>query len=233
MEQTVSTSSAAQFETPQIVILPFEKNGEFYVEQMDSVKRKPIYMFIKRLFDIVVSLCAILVFALPMLIIALCVKLGSPGTALYKQERLGLNGKPFQIVKFRTMVMDAEANGAQWSDGESDSRITGVGAFLRKCRLDELPQFFNVLAGSMSLIGPRPERPCFYDEFETYIHGFSQRLKMKPGITGLAQVNGGYDLRPEEKIIYDVEYIKTCSLWLDIKILLKTVGVVVFNKGAK
>ncbi len=233
MEQTVPTSSATQFETPQIVILPFEKNGEFYVEQVNSVKSKPLYMLIKRLFDIVVSLCAILVFALPMLIIALCVKLGSPGTVLYKQERLGLNGKPFQIVKFRTMVMDAEAHGARWSDGETDTRITPVGAFLRKCRLDELPQFFNVLAGSMSLIGPRPERPCFYDEFETYIHGFSQRLKMKPGITGLAQVNGGYDLRPEEKIIYDVEYIKTCSLWLDIKILLKTIGVVVFNKGAK
>ena len=107
------------------------------------------------------------------------------------------------------------------------------GRFLRKSRLDELPQFGAILCGKMSLVGPRPERECFYHEFETYIHGFCERLKVKPGLTGLAQVNGGYDLKPEEKIVWDVEYIKKRSLWLDAKILFKTIKVVLFRAGAK
>jgi len=129
--------------------------------------------------------------------------------------------------------MDAESNGAQWSEGERDTRIFPLGHKLRQYRLDELPQFWCILKGDMSLVGPRPERECFYKEFETYIHGFSERLKVKPGLTGLAQVNGGYNLKPEEKIIYDVEYIKTRSLALDLKLIFKTVGVVIDHKGAK
>lgn len=215
------------------VILPYEVTDEFYVEQLPQLKKKNIYNFIKRMADIIFAVIGIIVLALPMLIIALMIKANMGGTVFYRQTRLGINGKPFQIIKFRTMTMDAEAGGAQWSEGAQDSRITKLGAALRQCRLDELPQFFNVLAGSMTLVGPRPERPCFYEAFETYIHGFSQRLAVKPGITGLAQVNGGYSIRPEEKILYDIEYIKKRSLWMDFKIMLKTVGIVLHHRDAK
>ena len=131
------------------------------------------------------------------------------------------------------MVMDAEKNGAQWSNGENDSRITPVGSFLRKYRIDELPQLWCIFKGDLSIVGPRPERECFYNEFETYVHGFSERMKVKPGLTGLAQINGGYNLKPEEKIVYDVEYIKNRSMLLDLKIIFKTVGVVLKKDGAK
>ena len=131
------------------------------------------------------------------------------------------------------MVVDAEKNGAQWSNGDNDNRIYKFGKFLRKSRLDELPQLFCCFIGTMTFIGPRPERECFYIEFEKYIHGFSQRLKVKPGITGLAQVNGGYDLKPQEKVLIDIEYIKKRSFWLDVKILFKTVAIVFNHKGAK
>ena len=108
-----------------------------------------------------------------------------------------------------------------------------LGRFLRKTRLDELPQLWNILKGELSIVGPRPERECFYKEFETYIHEFSNRLKVKPKLTGLAQVNGGYDLKPEKKIVFDMEYIREWSVWIDLGIILKTVGVVVFERGAK
>ena len=139
----------------------------------------------------------------------------------------------FYMYKFRSMVMNAEQNGAQWSNGEEDDRITALGHVLRQSRLDELPQLWNILKGDMSFVGPRPERECFYDEFEMYIHGFRQRLCVKPGLTGLAQVRGGYDLRPEEKIVYDMEYIEKQSIGLDWKIIFDTVRVVVSHEGAK
>ena len=208
------------------VILPFEKKGEYFIEPLGEITDKPVYSFIKRMFDIVASTLALLVLLIPMAVIALVVSATSEGGPLFSQERLGKDGKPFRMTKFRTMYVDAEQNGAQWSRGDDDARITRVGSFLRKVRLDELPQLWSILKGDMSFVGPRPERQVFYEEFETYIHGFSERLKVKPGLTGLAQVNGGYFLRPEEKVVYDVEYIKTRSLWLDVKILFKTVGVI-------
>ena len=131
------------------------------------------------------------------------------------------------------MYENAEANGAQWSRGEDDERITPIGKVLRRTKFDEIPQLFNCLIGNLSIIGPRPEREIFYNCFETYVHGFSQRLLVKPGITGLAQIKGGYFLKPEEKIIYDIEYIKTRSLWTDFKILLSTVSVVIRGDGSK
>ena len=215
------------------VILPYEVTEEFYIEQLPQLKKKNIYNFVKRVADILLAFLGIVIAAIPMLMIAVMIKLKMGGTVFYRQTRLGLNGKPFQIIKFRTMSIDAEVCGAQWSEGANDARITKLGVALRQYRLDELPQFFNVIAGSMSLVGPRPERPCFYEAFETYIHGFSQRLAVKPGITGLAQVNGGYSIRPEEKILHDIEYIKNRSLWLDFKILLKTVGIVLHHRDAK
>lgn len=215
------------------VILPFSKTKEYYIASLGVLPQKPIYDAGKRIFDILASVLALIVLCIPMLVIAICIKCSSKGTVFYFQERLGLNGKKFNIIKFRTMTMDAESEGAQWSLGEDDERIFPLGHILRKCRADELPQFWCILKGDMSLVGPRPERECFYDEFETYIHGFRERLKVKPGLTGLAQVNGGYDLKPEEKIVYDVEYIKTRSMCLDIKLVFQTVTVVFGHKGAK
>lgn len=217
------------------IVLPYEyaDDEHYYIEDLGKIKRKPFYSFLKRLFDMLFSFFGLLVMAIPMLIIAICIKCGSKGPVFYKQERLGLNGKKFMLVKFRTMVADAEKDGAQWSQGETDSRITRIGSILRKTRLDEIPQLWACFTGKLSIIGPRPEREVFYDAFEEHVHGFRQRLKVKPGLTGLAQVNGGYDLRPEEKVLFDIEYIKKRSIWLDIKILFKTVGVVFSHDGAK
>ncbi len=217
------------------VILPYEvKDGErYFVEDVSEVKDKPVFSFFKRAFDLSASFVALCVLILPILFIALLVVCTSKGHAFYKQERLGLKGKKFNIIKFRTMVVDAEKDGAKWSEGDNDERITRFGKFLRKTRLDELPQLFCCFIGTMSLVGPRPERKIYYIEFEKYIHGFCQRLKVKPGLTGYAQVNGGYNLKPEEKVVYDVEYIKKRSMWLDLKIIFKTIGVVFCKKDAK
>lgn len=219
----------------QDFIMPYENidNKEYYIERIENLKRKPLYSVLKRLIDFFASFIGILLLWVPMVIIAIIIKCSSKGPAIYSQVRLGKNGKPFKLYKFRSMVVDAEAGGAQWSKGDEDPRITKVGRFLRKTRLDELPQLFNILSGKMSLVGPRPEREIFYNEFEKYIHGFKQRLLVKPGLTGHAQVNGGYDLKPEEKILLDIEYIKKRSLWFDIKVLFKTVLVVFNHKGAK
>ena len=203
----------------------------FYVS-LPVVSGSRAYLFVKRVFDINGALAAGTVLLIPMLVIAALIRLDSPGPALFKQERLGKGGKAFTILKFRSMRLDAEKNGPQWAD-ENDDRCTRIGRILRKSRLDELPQLWNIFKGEMSFVGPRPERACFYDEFETYIHGFRNRLLVKPGLTGLAQVNGGYDLKPEEKIVYDLEYIEKRSLWLDIKILFKTVAVIFDHDGAK
>ena len=190
------------------------------------------YLFVKRLFDVVASLMAGIVLCIPMALIVLIIRLDSGGPAIFKQERLGKDGKPFTMYKFRSMCQDAEVNGPVWAD-KDDSRCTRVGRVLRKSRLDELPQLWNILRGDMSIVGPRPERACFYDQFETYIPGFRERLQVRPGLTGLAQINGGYDLGPEEKIVYDMEYIRNRSWWLDLKCILKTVHLVFTQEGAR
>lgn len=216
------------------VFLPFVKDGkEYYVEELRFLKKKPFYSFFKRVFDFSFSLIVLIVLLPLMLIIAILIKINSKGPVFYIQERLGYKGKIIKIPKFRSMYIDAEQNGVQWSQGKNDKRITSVGRFLRNSRLDELPQLWCCVIGTLSLIGPRPERECFAKEFEKYIHGFSERLKVKPGMTGWAQVNGGYDLKPEEKIVFDIEYIKNRSILFDIKILFKTVLVVFTHNGAK
>lgn len=207
------------------------KIKEYFIEPVVP-KRKPVYSFIKRAFDIAVSFTAGVLLLIPLGIIAVLIRLDSEGPALYKQERLGKNGKAFYMYKFRSMRIDAEKNGPKWAD-QNDDRCTRLGKFLRKCRLDELPQLWNIFLGHMSIVGPRPERPFFYDEFETYIHGFRHRLAVQPGLTGLAQVNGGYDLDPEEKIVYDMRYIKERSLWMDLKIMFKTVALLFSHEGAR
>jgi len=210
----------------QKVILPFGEPETIYpVEKLDGIKRKPMYDFVKRSADIAASCIGIALLWLPMLILYICIALTSKGSPIFRQERLGIGGKKFTLYKFRTMRENAEENGAMWSLGDDDERLVPFGKFLRKTKIDELPQLLNCLLGDLSLVGPRPEREVFYECFEKYIPGFSQRLLVKPGLTGLAQVTGLF-LRPEEKIRYDIEYIKNRSLLLDIRILLSTVGVV-------
>jgi len=195
-------------------------------------KRKILYCFIKRAFDIIASLMALIVLAVPIIIIAILIKVDSPGEVVYKQERLTKNGKPFMLYKFRTMCQDAEKDGAKWAD-ENDNRITRVGHYLRLFRLDEILQFVNSLKGDISIVGPRPEREIFHNEFCKDIENWDKRLLVKGGITGLAQINGGYDLSASEKLVYDLEYIEKRSLWLDFMILWKTVLIVFNHNGAR
>lgn len=197
-----------------------------------SIKEKRLYLTAKRIFDFFFALIGLIILAIPMMIIALLIVIDSPGGAIFKQERLGKNGKPFLIYKFRTMNSDAEKDGPRWADKE-DVRCTKFGAFLRNARLDELPQLWNILKGDMSFVGPRPERPYFYEQFEKYIIGFSHRLVVTPGLTGYAQVNGGYELKPEEKIVYDMEYIEHRSVIMDMKCIVKTVSLIFTHEGAR
>lgn len=208
-----------------------EVKTEYYIDSVPVIN-KPIYEKAKRIVDMVCAFIAGVILLLPILIIGILVRLDSPGPALFKQERLGKNGKPFCMFKFRTMNIDAEKDGPKWAE-KNDERVTRIGSFLRKTRLDELPQLWNILVGDMSIVGPRPERACFYEEFETYIHGFKNRLAVIPGLTGWAQVNGGYDLKPEEKIMFDMEYIRDRSMKMDILCILRTVKLLFTYEGAR
>lgn len=191
-----------------------------------------VYIAIKRLGEVLFSI-GLLLFTLPVLILtAFAIKLESPGPVFYKQKRNGLGGRLFSVIKFRSMRSDAEKNGPQWAT-KHDARVTRIGQFIRKTRIDELPQLINVLRGEMSLIGPRPERPVFTEQFDKEIPGFKNRLLIKPGLTGWAQVNGGYDITPEEKLELDMYYIQKQSLSLDFQILLRTVWVVLSGNGAR
>ena len=217
----------------------------------------------KRVFDIIAAGIALVLLSPVFLIAALLIKIESRGTVFYTQERIGLNrrngdrrtefkpvendrrnrndrrknmhaGQPFNIYKFRTMVSDAEQSGPVLAS-ENDPRITRMGRIFRKTRIDEIPQFINVLKGEMSIIGPRPERSFFINQMKSEVPDFPARLLVKPGITGLAQVENGYTQtleRMKEKLFYDLKYISEISLLEEIKILFKTVYVVVTGKGA-
>ena len=211
------------------VVLPYTPTKEYNVEPVGNLPRKPVYEFVKRSFDIVLSAFLLLLLAVPMIIIGITVRITSPGPALYTQERLGKDGKQIKICKFRTMVSDSEVDTIRWSYDE-DPRVTPLGRVLRKYHIDELPQLWDIFRGVLSFVGPRPEREVFYDAFETYIHGFRERLKVKPGLTGLAQVTGGYLMPPEEKIVCDMEYIRNRSVMLDFKLLVKTLIVVLLGR---
>lgn len=210
----------------------FDGVKKFVVKKPSSVNTNKTFLFVKRVFDFCLALFCSLVFAIPAVIIAICVAATSKGPVIYSQKRLGKDGKEFDIYKFRTMVIDAEKDGAVWAK-KNDDRVTPVGAFLRKTHLDELPQFWNILIGDMSFVGPRPERQVFYDEFETYIVGFKNRLYVKPGLTGWAQINGGYELKPEEKVSWDVEYIEKQSILIDIKCILNTYKLLLGDEQAR
>lgn len=188
---------------------------------------------IKRLIDIAFSLVFLLVTSPILLLITLAVKLSSPGPVFYRQERMGLNGLTFDMLKFRSMPVDAEQeSGAVWAK-PGEKRATRVGAFLRKTSLDELPQFVNVLKGDMSVVGPRPERPVFIDQFRDQIPKYMLRHKMKAGITGWAQVNGWRgNTSIEKRIEFDLYYIQNWSLRLDLKIMLMTLWKGFVNENA-
>ena len=202
----------------------------------DGFQRGALRAYGKRLFDVTATLL-MMPFMLPLMgLVALAVYLesGCRGPVLYYQTRVGENGKPFRIVKFRSMSVDAEKNGAQWAS-EGDSRITRVGHVIRKVRLDELPQLFNILKGDMSFVGPRPERPEFVEKLEKKIPYYGERHRVKPGLTGWAQISYQYGASDEDafrKHQYDLYYVKNYSLLLDLLILVQTAEVVLMGKGA-
>lgn len=206
----------------EVVVLP----------RVREVAGGPLYRFVKRAFDIVACSGALVVLAIPMAVIALKIKSESPGPVIYAQRRVGKDGRVFELYKFRSMYADAEAKGARWA-AEGDPRVTPFGRAMRKTRLDEIPQFWNVVKGDMSLIGPRPERPAFHEEFCRRIDGWEQRLLVKPGISGLAQVEGGYELLPKEKARLDIEYIESRSIGLDWSLIWRTLHTVKTGDGAR
>ncbi|RYE52492.1 MAG: TIGR03013 family PEP-CTERM/XrtA system glycosyltransferase, partial [Sphingobacteriales bacterium] len=199
----------------------------------DGFKYSKRRLMAKRLFDLILASAFFAVLWPFMLLTAIAVKLESPGPILYHQVRVGLNGRHFRIYKFRSMRQDAEKNGAVWAK-KNDSRVTKVGAFIRNTRLDELPQLYNVLAGSMSFVGPRPERPEFVTDLSQQIPFYDTRHKVKPGLMGWAQLKYPYGASVEDaknKLQYDLYYTKNHSFLMDMLIMIQTVEIILLGKG--
>jgi exopolysaccharide biosynthesis polyprenyl glycosylphosphotransferase len=194
-----------------------------------------MYLVIKRIMDIGIAVVGLLFLVVLYPFVAVCTKLTSRGPVFYKQERVGLNGKTFIIWKFRTMRTDAEEQtGPVWAK-KDDKRVTCFGKLMRKTRLDEIPQLINVLKGEMSFIGPRPERPHFVHLFSESIPNYTHRLRVKPGITGWAQIHVNYDRNVDDvrrKVEHDIYYIENMSLLIDLMIIVVTFKVVLTGKGA-
>lgn len=207
-------------------------NETWFLKNLNE-NRKKLYETSKRIFDIIFSIICIII-SIPILpIVSMAIKIDSSGPVFFSQIRSGKNGKKFLAIKLRTMKKDAEKNGPEWAK-INDSRITRIGGFLRKTRIDEIPQLFNVLRGEMSFIGPRPERPEFIKTLEENIPFYSQRMIIKPGLTGWAQINFPYGASIEdgmEKMQYDLFYIKNRSFILDLSIILKTINTVLRGGG--
>ncbi|WP_304055638.1 sugar transferase [Levilactobacillus namurensis] len=190
------------------------------------------YLPLKRFFDFC---CALILFiiTIPIVLVAIvAIKIESKGSAFYSQKRVGLMGKHIIVIKLRSMYVDAEKLGAKWADRD-DPRVTRVGRFLRRTRIDELPQLLSVLKGDMSLIGPRPERPGFTEKFSHEYPGFEQRLRIKPGLSGYAQVHGGYDINPGEKAKLDCYYIEHIGFFMDVCIFFDTIKTIFTGEGAR
>jgi exopolysaccharide biosynthesis polyprenyl glycosylphosphotransferase len=193
------------------------------------------YAGVKRVLDVVITVMTFPIWIVVWGLVWLLVRIDSSGPAIYRQQRVGRNGAPFTLYKFRTMVSDAERSGPQFAS-PNDPRITRTGRFLRKSRLDEIPQLWNVVRGDLALVGPRPERPVFVDEYSRTIPFYGSRTLIRPGVTGWAQVNYGYadgEADTIEKLTYDLYYVKHSSLWLDIHILGLSVWTVLTGRGAR
>ena len=184
-----------------------------------------IYTFIKRVGDIVISAVGLVVLSPVILITAICIKAEDGGPVFYKQKRLTLNGKEFDVIKFRSMRVDAEKDGKARLAAEDDDRITKVGKIIRKCRIDEIPQILNILSGSMSIVGPRPERPEIMEEYKDSLPEFALRLQVKAGLTGYAQVYGKYNTPPYDKVQMDLMYVANQSLFEDFRLILMTIKI--------
>lgn len=216
--------------------VPVERLRPSWLIFSDGFRKNKITIALKRVMDSLLAIVGLSLTAPIFVLMALAIRLNSKGHVLYRQERVGENGKVFTLYKFRTMVEDAEQHsGPVWASMD-DPRITRVGFWLRKCRIDELPQLINVLRGEMSFVGPRPERPCFIEQLKARIPYYAQRHTVKPGITGWAQVRYRYGATVEdalEKLQYDLYYIKNLSIFLDLVIMVETFRVVLFGKGAR
>ncbi len=215
-----------QMRTNQIYGFPLI---EVFPQLMPAWERKA-----KRALDVLVSLVVLIGFLPLWLLVALLIKLDSPGPVLYKQSRVGKGGKHFEIYKFRSMIVGAEKyTGPVWA-GKNDPRVTRVGRIIRRLRIDEVPQFINVLKNDMSLVGPRPERPYFVEKLKRHFRLYTRRLMVQPGITGWAQIKGAYDESLEDvkkKLEYDFYYVENMSLRMDLKIILRTIWVMLTGKG--
>ena len=214
-----SAEEITLFDTPLIMA----RNGRMPIEQA----------FFKRLMDIVISGIACIVVLPFMAGTALAVKLEDGGPVLYKQKRLTIGGREFYVYKFRSMRIDAEKDGVARLASAGDNRITRVGNFIRKVRLDELPQLFNILKGDMSIVGPRPERPEIAKQYETEMPEFSYRLRVKAGLTGYAQIFGKYNTTPYDKLKLDLHYIQNYSLMLDVKLMIQTVKILFMKESTE
>lgn len=214
-----SAGNILLFDSPLLHML----NNDMTVEQR----------FAKRCLDLVIAVPMFILASPIMLIVAFLIKVYDGGPALYKQERCTLNGRTFMIYKFRSMVVDAEGDGKARLASQNDSRITPIGAFIRKTRLDELPQLINILKGEMSIVGPRPERPEIIAQYEKKIPEFSCRMKVKGGLTGYAQIYGKYNTTPYDKLKMDMMYIQNYSFWLDVQLILMTLKIMFIKESTE
>lgn len=218
------------------VILAGAKNMHLFSIPTMRVSRaelSPEYMLVKRAMDIGISLCALIALSPIMLLTAIAVKLCDGGPVLYKQERLTKDRKVFKILKFRSMYVDAEKDGVARLAAKDDSRITPVGRIIRLCRIDELPQLLNILSGSMTIVGPRPERPEIAEEYEKEMPSFALRLQVKAGLTGYAQVYGKYNTQPYDKLQMDLLYINNMSIIRDIHLMFATVKILFLKESTQ
>jgi len=238
----VSSSNLAGFPIRSLVDVYEEHTGRMAIvhlaegwELQAPVDRSSAYASVKRLFDVALVTVASPVVALLCLPLAVVIRVTSPGPAIFTQTRVGMNGRPFTIYKFRTMVADAEAAGPRLAV-PGDPRLTAVGRWLRRFRLDELPQLWNVARGDLSLVGPRPEQPLFVEQFARSIPFYRYRHLVRPGLTGWAQVNYGYaddEADTVEKLTFDLYYVKHMSVWLDLHIFGKSIWTVLSGFGAQ
>lgn len=180
------------------------------------------YDFFKRVVDIAVSFFLLALLAPAIALISVLIKVDSRGPVFYTQDRVGLDGRVFKLIKFRSMVRDAENGTGPVIAEPDDARTTRLGRFIRLRNIDEIPQLINVLKGDMSLVGPRPERPFFHDKFASQVDGWTERLSVRPGLTGLSQLKYGYMSDPKVKLSYDVEYLRGMSLFFDLRIMAET-----------